>query len=36
VWAEQDARMWVAMNVRPPGKDQRSRIALLDAEPCPS
>jgi hypothetical protein len=27
-----DGRMWVAMNVRPPGKDQRPRIALLDAD----
>ncbi len=26
-----DGRMWVAMNVRPPGKDQRPRIVLLDA-----
>ena len=27
-----DGRMWVAMNVRPPGKDQRPRIVLLDAD----
>ncbi|MBA3548626.1 MAG: hypothetical protein H0T76_19245 [Nannocystis sp.] len=27
-----DGRMWVAMNVRPPGKDQRARIVLLDAD----
>jgi hypothetical protein len=27
-----DGRMWVAMNVRPPGKDPRPRIALLDAD----
>ena len=27
-----DGRIWVAMNVRPPGKDQRPRIALLDAD----
>lgn len=28
----QDGHMWVAMNVRPSGKDQRPRIALLDAD----
>ena len=27
-----DGRMWVAMNVREPGKDSRARIVLLDAE----
>ena len=27
-----DGRMWVAMNVRPPGKDPRPRIVLLDAD----
>ncbi|HEY0134167.1 MAG TPA: hypothetical protein VGB85_08805, partial [Nannocystis sp.] len=27
-----DGRMWVAMNVREPGKDSRARIALLDAD----
>jgi hypothetical protein len=27
-----DGHMWVAMNVRPPGKDQRPRIVLLDAD----
>jgi hypothetical protein len=27
-----DGRMWVAMNVRPLGKDQRARIVLLDAD----
>ncbi len=27
-----DGRMWVAMNVRPPGKDQRPRIVLLGAD----
>ncbi len=27
-----DGRMWVAMNVRPPSKDSRAWIALLDAD----
>ena len=27
-----DGRMWVAMNVREPGKDSRAKIALLDAD----
>jgi hypothetical protein len=27
-----DGRMWVAMNVRPPNKDPRPRIVLLDAD----